>query len=123
MLGGVERNVGWSGGPSAEGARQAQPPTSRPGRLQGKSLAGVVGGGAAGFVLGAAFWIVLGLQEIAGSGAPNLSPVRDPQGLHAPGCTALALDRRQGHTTAEPCLHHVLPLREARASPGDRALP
>ena len=122
MLGGVERKPGWPGGPSAKEPRRAQPRTSRPGRPWRKSLAGVVGG-AAGFLLGAAFWIVLGLQEIAGSGAPNLSPVRDPQGLPAPGCTSLALDRRQGHTTAEPCLRHV-PLREARATDsGERALP
>ena len=81
-------------------------------------------GGVAGLLLGATFWIVLGLQELTGSGAPRLAPAGDPQGVQAPQCTSLALDRRQGHTTAEPCLRQVLPLREARAAaPGDRSLP
>jgi hypothetical protein len=85
---------------------------------------GVVGGGVAGFLLGAAFWITLALQELTGGEAPKLPPVRDPQGVHAPGCTSLALDRRQGHTIAEPCLRQVLPQREARATgPNDRSLP
>jgi hypothetical protein len=70
----------------------------------------------AGFLLGAAFWIVLGLQELAGSESSRLPPLLVPQDLHAPGCTSLALDRRKGRTTAEPCLGQVLPLREALAT-------
>ena len=73
-------------------------------------------GGAAGFVLGAAFWIVLGLQQLTGSEGPRPAPLREPQSLHTPECTSLALDRRRGHTTAEPCLGQVLPLREALAT-------
>lgn len=103
-------------GPPAGTARLPRTSASHAGRPWRKSLAGVVGGGAAGFVLGAAFWVILGLQEIAGSGAPNLPPGWDPQAMPAPGCTSLALDRRQGHTTAEPCLRQALPLREARAN-------
>jgi hypothetical protein len=78
----------------------------------------------AGFVLGAAFWIVLGLQELTGSATPSLSPPWEPQSLHAPECTSLAIDRRRGRTTAEPCLGQVLPAREAHATGlGDRSLP
>jgi len=33
-----------------------------------------------------------------------------------PDCTVLTLDRRQGHTTAEPCVGHAPPLRQADAS-------
>jgi len=33
-----------------------------------------------------------------------------------PDCTVLILDRRQGHTTAGPCLGHATPLRQADAS-------
>jgi hypothetical protein len=85
-------------------------------------------GGLAGFLLGAAFWIVLGLQELgspelSGSAAPRLAPSADRQG-DIPDCTSLALDRRKGHTTAEPCLSPVLPLREASATLlGYRSLP
>ena len=79
-------------------------------------------GGVAGFLIGAAFWIALGLQELTGSGAAGLAPVREPHGLYVPppGCTSLALDRREGHTTAEPCLGEGLPMREARANSFDR---
>ena len=81
-------------------------------------------GSAPYFVLGAAFWIVLGLQQLTGSEGPRLSPPPEPQSLHTPECTSLALDRRRGHTTAEPCLGQVLPLREALATGlADRPLP
>ena len=123
MLGGIERKHGLpGGGPSVHAGRQAR----RAGRPWRKSLAGVVCGGMAGFLVGAAFWVVLGLQELTGSEAPKLSPSREPQGVHAPapGCTSLALDRRKGHTTAEPCRGQVLPLREANATGlGDRSSP
>ena len=125
MLGGVERRHQGSGGPPTHAGRPAHT-TARPraGRRWRKTLASVVCGGAAGFLLGAAFWIVLGLRELTGSEGARLSPLREPQGLHTPGCTSLALDRRKGHTTAEPCLGQVLPLREALATGlGDRSLP
>jgi hypothetical protein len=71
-----------------------------------------------GFVLGAAVWNVLGLQQLTGGEGPRLSPLPEPE------CTSLALDRRRGHTTAEPCHGQVLPLREASATGlGDRSLP
>ena len=126
MLGGEERRRGRSGRPAAEAARQARTRASRATRPWRKSLVGVVGGGLAGFLLGAAFWIVLGLQELSSGGAPRLMPSGEPHGVFSPtpGCTALALDRRQGHTTAEPCLGQVLPLREASITgPGHRSLP
>ena len=125
MLGGVERRHQGSGGSPTHAVRPAHT-TARPqaGRPWPKSLASVLCGGAAGFVLGAAFWIVLGLQELTGSEGPRLSPLPEPQSLHTPECTSLALDRRRGHTTAEPCLGQVLPLREALATGlADRALP
>ena len=117
MLGGVERKHQGSGGSPTHAGRQAHT-SARPRaeRSWRKSLASVVCGGVAGFLLGAAFWIVLGLQELTGSEAPWLPPLREPQNLNAPECTSLALDRRRGHTTAEPCLGQVLPLREALAT-------
>jgi hypothetical protein len=125
MLGGVERRHQGSGGSPTHAVRPAHT-TARPraGRPWPKSLASVLWGGAVGFVLGAAFWIVLGLQQLTGSEGPRLSPLREPQSLHTPECTSLALDRRRGHTTAEPCLGQVLPLREALATGlADRPLP
>ena len=125
MLGGVERRHQGFGGSPAHAGRPART-TARPqaGRPWRKTLASVVCGGAAGFVLGAAFWIVLGLQQLTDSEGPRLSPIREPQSLHTPECTSLALDRRRGRTTAEPCLGQVLPLREALATePGGRSLP
>ena len=76
----------------------------------------MVCGGLAGFVLGAAFWIVLAVEALTGGEAPRLSPPGEPQSVQSPGCTSLAIDRRKGRTTAEPCLGHVLPLREAHAT-------
>jgi hypothetical protein len=129
MLGGVERNGGLPGGTSVQLGRPALVPVVRgAGGALRKSVAGVLGGGVLGFLLGAAFWVVLGLQELglpelSGDAAPRPAPTADRQG-DIPGCTSLALDRRRGHTTAEPCLGHVLPLREASAAHlGDRSLP
>jgi hypothetical protein len=122
MLGGVERKHRRLGRSPPHAGRQV--PTSvksQPRRRRPKSLAGVVCGGMTGFVLGATFWSVLGLQELPGSEAPRLSPLPEPQNMHAPDCTSLTLDRRQGSTTAEPC--QVLPLREAHATElGGRSL-
>ena len=56
-------------------ARQARTRASRAMRPWRKSLAGMLCGGMTGFVLGAAFWIVLALQEVTGGGTPRLSPV------------------------------------------------
>jgi hypothetical protein len=122
MHGGKDGMRGRACGPSAQAGRQT-PATAEPARLGRRSLTGVLCGGVAGFLLGAAFWIALGLQELTGSGAAGLAPVREPHGLHVPppGCTSLALDRRQGHTTAEPCLGEGSPMREARANSFDRA--
>jgi hypothetical protein len=125
MLGGVKRKHQRAGGSASHAGRQAHssawPPARRPWH---KSLASVVCGGVAGFLLGAAFWIVLGLQELTGSEAPRLSTSPEPQSLHAPECTSLAIDRRKGRTTAEPCRGQVLPLREAHATGfGDSSLP
>jgi hypothetical protein len=124
MLGGLERKHQGSGTPPTHAGRQphlaARPSARRPWR---KSLASVACGGMTGFLLGAAFWIVLGLQELTVGASPSLSPLPEPQSLQAPGCTSLAIDRRRGHTTAEPCLGHVPPLREALAAGlADRAL-
>jgi len=124
MRGGGERKHRQSGGPSVHARRPAHAPASRAGSSRRTSLAGIVCGGCAGFLLGAALWTVLGLQEPTGSEAPSLVPDADEQGLRAPQCTSLALDRSQGRTTAEPCSEHMLPVREASAATlGDRAAP
>lgn len=79
-------------------------------------------GAAAGFLLGATFWIMLGVQVLSG-GSADTSSSRELQGVQfpAPGCTSLTLDRREGNTIAEPCLGEALPMREARARSLDRA--
>jgi hypothetical protein len=124
MLGGGERKHRQPSGPSAHARGPAQAPASRAGRPRRTSLAGIVYGGLTGLLLVAAFWIVLGLQEPAGSRAPSLVPDADAQGVQAPQCTSLALDRHQGRTTAEPCPGQALPFREASAAAaGDRAAP
>jgi hypothetical protein len=75
-------------------------------------------------LLGATLWMVLGLQDLTGAGSIMLAPAADPMGVQPPQCTSLAIDRRRGHTTAEPCPGHMLPLREAAAAAsGDRRLP
>ncbi len=123
MLGGDDQLRGRRAAPATQVGRH-MPLRSETDRPTRKSFPGVLYGGAAGFLLGAAFWIALGLQELAGSsGAASLSPAREPEGVQVPaaGCTSLTLDRRQGHTTAEPCLGL---LREARmTAPGDLSVP
>ena len=74
------------------------------------SLAGTIVGGLAGFLLGAAFWGVLGVHQPKSGPATGMSPAWEPD------CTVLTLDRRQGHTTAGPCVSHVPSLRQADAS-------
>ena len=62
--------------------------------------------GAAGFLLGAGFWIYLGARELTGSGLPQ------PQSAPEPGCTSLTLDRHNGRTTQAPCLGPTQSLRD-----------
>jgi hypothetical protein len=62
--------------------------------------------GAAGFLLGAGFWIYLGARELTGGGLPQ------PQSAPEPGCTSLALDRHNGRTTQAPCLGPTQSLRD-----------
>jgi hypothetical protein len=61
-----------------------------------------------GFLLAAAFWIVLGVYEPNSSGA-GLAPAGEPH------CTALALDRARARTIAEPCIGDLLPFQSANA--------
>jgi len=79
-------------------------------------------GAAAGFLLGATFWIMLGVQVLTG-GSADTSSSRELQGVQfpVPGCTSLTLDRREGNTIAEPCLSEALPMREASARSLGRA--
>jgi hypothetical protein len=74
------------------------------------SVAGTIVGGVAGFLVGAAFWWVLAVHQPRTGSAPGMSPVWEPD------CTVLTLDRRQGHTTAGPCLSHASAVRQADAS-------
>lgn len=124
MLGGEKRKHGRLGGPSVYAGQPARTPALRTARPWRGSLAGLLCAGLTGLLLGATFWLVPDLQEWTGSAAPWLAPAGDQQGVQARQCTSLALDRRKGLTTAEPCLREALPLREARAAAvGDRSLP
>jgi hypothetical protein len=69
----------------------------------GISIAGTLLGGMTGFLLGAAFWIVLGLKDLSSGDALRVALPWEPE------CTALALDRHAGHTTAGPCFARALP--------------
>ena len=94
MLGGVEERRRRSGERSS-------------GRRAGHAPIGVaVRWGAAGFLLGAGFWIYLGARELTGSGLPQ------PQSAPEPGCTSLSLDRHNGRTTQAPCLGPTQSLRD-----------
>jgi hypothetical protein len=86
------------------------------GRLGRMTMAGAALCGMAGFFLGAAFWIVLGALSLAGGPLPEPLPGLESHAPHSTGCTSLALDRHNGHTTAEPCRGISAPLREAVAS-------
>ena len=66
------------------------------------SVAVVVRWAAAGLFACASFWICLGASELTG-GRPWLSPWQDVPAAHNSGCTALALHRHDGRTTAAPC--------------------
>lgn len=106
--------------PPLHGGRQQTFQATRD-RRRRKPHVGSLCGAAVGFLLGAAFWIALGVQELTGVRA-DTSPSREPQGMHspAPGCTSLTLDRREGNTIAEPCGGESMPMREARAGALDR---
>jgi hypothetical protein len=85
-------------------------PEARVGRGRRVSVAGTSVGVVAGFLLGAALWCILGVHQPISGSASGVSPAWEPD------CTVLALDRRQGHTTAGPCLDHTSALRQADAS-------
>ena len=96
MVGGERPSRRCSGGRGGQGRRV--------------SVAGIIVGGVAGFLLGAAFWDILAVHPPKSGPASGMSPAWEPD------CTVLTLDRRQGHTTAEPCVGHAPPLRQADAS-------
>jgi hypothetical protein len=77
------------------------------------ALAAGVPWGLAGLILGAALWMALGALSFVGGALPQPVPALEPLGT---GCTSLAIDRRSGRTTAEPCRGIAAPLREAVAS-------
>ena len=93
MLGGVEEKR----------RRSGERPSARPAHAP---IGVAVRWGAAGFLLGAGFWIYLGVRELTGSGLPQ--PQRAPE----PGCTSLALDRHNRRTTQAPCLGPAQSLRD-----------
>jgi len=103
--------------------RRAHAParTRAGGRRSGTTALSVIWG-VAGFVLGAT--LILGVLSVTGSVLPQLSPLWDTHGVQGAGCTSLALDRGNGHTTAEPCRSSTQAQREAlAAAPGDLARP
>jgi hypothetical protein len=105
MLGGVEEKRRRSGERSS----------GRPGHVP---MGIAVRWGAAGFLLGAGFWIYLGVRELTGNSLPQSQ--RAPE----PGCTSLALDRHNGRTTQAPCLGPTQSLRDTiTAWLGDTWLP
>jgi hypothetical protein len=65
--------------------------------------------------LGATFWVGLGVMSLTGGPAPLSPLLEEPRGAQGSGCTSLTLDRRKGHTLAEPCRSPV-PLREAQTA-------
>ena len=104
MRGGVERRRHSLGGRpdgrrAAAAARLVSPGRSPAAAALGWSVA-------AGFLLGAGFWISLGVYELADSGLPQA------QGGPAPGCTSLALDRHSGSTKSTPCAGPTPSLRD-----------
>ena len=100
MPGGVEhRRHGLGYRPGAERAGPAGPRPARPGRAP---IGTALRWGAAGVLMGVAFWICLGIG-VPTHGDLQLLRHQGLQDAPAPGCTALALDRDRGHTTAAPC--------------------
>jgi hypothetical protein len=113
MLGGEslgrERQLRGRSGWRGAGVEGALVPPARGNRYR-MPVAGALVGGVAGFLLGGAFWAAFGPNELTSGPAAGMSPAWEPD------CTALALDRRGGHTTAGPCFVHTPPLRQAEAS-------
>ena len=109
MVGGerpLRRRLGGQAGLAAEGLARAAPD----GQGRRVTVVGAIVGGVAGCLLGAAFWGLLGVHQPKSGPASGMSPAWEPD------CTVLTLDRRQGHTTAGPCVGHAPPLRQADAS-------
>ncbi len=69
----------------------------------------------AGFVLGATFWVGLGVMSLTGGPWPLAPLLEEQRGTQGSGCTSLALDRDNGHTLAEPCRGEAS-LREAQTA-------
>jgi hypothetical protein len=116
MIGGVQKEGLGPGGAPAHGVGGTSP--------GGPTITGAnaVVCATAGFLLGAAFWITLGVLSLMGSAEPQPVAAPDPHNTDAASCTALNLDRRLGRTTAGPCRVLPAPLREVVASvPGDRS--
>jgi hypothetical protein len=101
-----------SGGLSGLAVR-GHAPAARGGQGGRVSVAGTIVGGFAGLLLGAALWGILGVHQPKSGSASGMAPELSP--AWAPDCTVLTLDRRQGHTTAGPCVDHVPALRQADA--------
>ena len=102
----------------------SQPRSPRSGRHGRVAVAVAVRWAAAGFLMGAGFWIYLGAQELTGSGLPPSSSRQDGPGVDRSGCTTLTLDRHNRRTTAAPCLAPGQWLRESlTAQLGKSALP
>lgn len=91
----------------------SQPRSSRSGHRGRTSMAVGVRWAAAGFLVGAGFWIYLGAQELTGSGVPPSTSRQDMPQIDRSGCTTLTLDRHNRRTTAAPCLAPGQWLRES----------
>ena len=61
-------------------------------------------------VIAAAFWIVLGLEELTSRGATGLPALLDTRAGDGPGCTSFAIDRASGAAAAGPCHGEILAL-------------
>ena len=70
-------------------------------------------------LIAAAFWIVLGLEELTSRGTAGLPPLLDTRATDAPGCTSFAIDRASGAAAASPCHGEILALSRPRASAGE----
>lgn len=67
------------------------------------AAAGGVPWGMAALAVGAVFCIVLGALSLDDGAAPRPDPASELDTSQGAGCTSLVIDRRTGHTTAEPC--------------------
>src|SRR5690349_5038070 len=82
----------------AHGGRQprsaAEPARQGTGNVNGLSRAALCGGMVV--AIAAAFWIVLGLEELRSRGTIGLPGLLDTRALEPPGCTSFAIDRASG---------------------------